>query len=70
MKTYSEIDELKERISSLEKVVLTLVSIEKISRKDLTKSQKDLLKKTLDDIKHKRHGKFMSLDQLKRKLRK
>lgn len=46
------------------------ISIEKISRRDLTKSQKDLLKKTLDDIKHKRHDKFMTLDELKRKLRK
>ena len=70
MRTHSEIDELKERVSSLEKVVLTLVSIERISRKDLTKSQKNLLKKTLDDIKHKRHDKFMSLDAFRRKLRK
>lgn len=42
-----------------------MISIEKISRRDLTKEQRTLLDETLDDIRNSRHDKFISFEELK-----
>ncbi len=60
-----EMEELREKVVVLEKLVLTMVSIESISRRDLTKQQINLLDETLDDIRNNRHNKFISFEQLK-----
>lgn len=45
-----------------------MVSAEKISRRDLTKQQINLLDETLDDIRNNRHNKFISFEELKKQV--
>lgn len=61
-----EVEELKHKVVVLEKLVLTMVSVEKISRKDLTKEQKSLLDETLDDIRNNRLDRFISFEEFKK----
>ncbi|TRZ54044.1 hypothetical protein D4Q76_03310 [archaeon] len=63
-----EMEELKGRVVMLERLVLTMVSVEKISRKDLTKEQRTLFDETLDDIMNKRYGRFISFEQFKKRV--
>ncbi len=61
-----EVEELRHKVVILEKLVFTMVSVEKISRKDLTKEQINLLDETLDDIINKRHDRFISFEDFKK----
>jgi len=63
-----EMEELREKVVVLEKLVFTMVSVEKISRKDLTKEQINLLDETLGDIRNNRHDKFISFDEIKERV--
>lgn len=63
-----EVEELKHKVVVLEKLVFTMVSVEKVSRKDLTKEQVNLLDETLDDIINKRHDRFISFEDFKKRL--
>lgn len=63
-----EVEELKHKVVTLEKLVLTMVSVEKISRKDLTKEQRILFDETLDDIMNKRYDRFLSFEELKKRI--
>lgn len=63
-----EVEELRHKVVILEKLVFTMVSVEKVSRKDLTKAQTLLLDETLDDIRNKRYDRFISFDEFKNRV--
>lgn len=64
-----KIQQLEKRVSLLEKIASNFIEIEKVTPKDLTKEESKLLKETSEDIKHKRWNRFMTLEELERKLR-
>ena len=52
----------------MEKVVTSLIEIEEVSPKNLTKEERGHLKRTLSYMRKGRHDKFMSLDEFERRL--
>jgi hypothetical protein len=63
-----EVKEIKQRLIILEKVVTSLIEIEEVSPKNLTKEERRRLERTLSYIREGRHDKFMSLSEFERKL--
>lgn len=64
----NEVEELKERMIVLEKIVVSLITLEKISEKDLTASQRKLLRESLEDIKKRKYDNFLSLEDVKKSI--
>lgn len=63
-----EVEEIKHRLIVLEKVVTSLIEIEEVSPKNLSKEERRHLERTLSYIRSGRTDKFMSLDEFERKL--
>lgn len=61
-------NELKQRLVVLEKIVTGLIEIEEVSLKNLTKEEKKQLEKTLKYMSKGESEKFMSLEDLGKKL--
>jgi len=67
-----EIGELKREIIGIRRMVVTMVKepimIEQLSEEKLTKKEKKLMKEALDDLRKGRKDKFVSLDELRKKV--
>ncbi len=63
-----EVEEIKHRLIILERIVTSLIEIEEVSPKNLTKEERRHLERTLSCIREGRNDKFMSLDEFERKL--
>lgn len=68
-KLAEEVNKLKQRVIMLEKIVTNQIEIEELSEEDLTKEERKELERTLRYIKEGRTDKFLSLEELKRRLR-
>jgi hypothetical protein len=67
-KLVEEVNELKQRIIMLEKIVISLIEIEEVSSKDLTRKERKELERTLKYAREGRADKFMSLEELRRRI--
>jgi DNA invertase Pin-like site-specific DNA recombinase len=67
-KLVEEVNELKQRVVMLEKIVTSLIEIEEVSSKNLTKKERKELERTLKYVKEGRADKFMSLEELRRRV--
>jgi len=63
-----EVEEIKHRLIVLEKVVTSLIEIEEVSPKNLSKEERKHLERTLSYIREGRYDKFMSLDEFEKRL--
>ncbi|HEY4674143.1 MAG TPA: hypothetical protein VIH03_08255 [Nitrososphaerales archaeon] len=65
----NEVKEIRNRLDVLERLVMGLIKIEPITEEDLTPQQRKLYKEVLSDIRKKDYSKFLTLDELKIKLK-
>lgn len=67
-KLIKEVNKLKQRMIMLEKTVTNLIEIEEVNPKNLTKDEKKNLRRTLKNINKGKFEKFISLEDLKKKI--
>jgi hypothetical protein len=63
-----EVEDLKRRVSSLEKLLVNFVDLDRISRSDLNSEQKKLLEKVMSDIERRDYREYLTVEQLRKAL--